>query len=64
MKVRCELRNTEPSAVEATRSTLAMPPLSATLIQEGDAFFIDGSDFAVWAAEHQGYVKKVLRERP
>jgi len=55
-----ELLNTDPSCVDAVRKTLAMAPISATLIEEDGRFYVDGSDFALWAIEQQGYVKRVL----
>jgi hypothetical protein len=46
----------------AVRATLAQAPLSAALEQEGDRFYLVGSDFAIWAAPRQGYVKRLIGE--
>jgi len=55
-----ELHSTEPSAVEATRATLRQAPINAELRKAGSVWFVVGSDFARFACEHQGYVKRVL----
>jgi hypothetical protein len=61
-RVQVELLNTESSAVEAVRATMAQAPILATLTQEGEKFFAKGSSFALWAIEKQGYVKRVLHD--
>lgn len=63
--VEVELHSTEPSAVEATRSTIRMlhPAGSHDLIEKDGRYYIhDG--FCAFACERQGYVKMVLRPAP
>lgn len=57
MRTAVILHNTAQSCVEATRHT--MRSLGSDLIEEGGRFFIPGSpsDYPVWAALMQGYVK-------
>ena len=62
MKVRVELLSTEPSAVAAVRSTIETLPMGGQLLEECGEFYIVGPHFVVWAAQRQGYVKKVLWE--
>jgi hypothetical protein len=65
-KVEVELHSTEPSAVDATVATIE--DLGGRLLPDADGrWFLFGYDkpldFIVWAAERQGYVKRVIRER-
>ena len=61
MKARVELWDTSESCVEAVRQTLGqLPGGNSLLIEEGGNWYVVGSEFSVWAAEHQGYVKRVL----
>jgi len=56
---RVELHSEEPSAFDATRSVVNQ--LGGTLYRAEDgSYWIDGSDYVIWAAERQGYVKSVL----
>lgn len=53
-----ELHSTDPSAVQATRQTIeALPGGSLT---ERDGHFYIPRGFVLWAAERQGYVKRIL----
>jgi len=50
--------------VEAVRKTIeALPPGGSTLVERDGEYWITGGDveFACWAAEKQGYVRKVYR---
>lgn len=64
MKVKVQLHSVDPSAVEAVRKTISMLPGGGSLVEDEGAFYLDGSDFLIWACEQQGYVKAVLREAP
>ena len=55
-----ELHSEEPAAVKATRATLKQAPISAELRKAGSCWFVVGTDFARFACEQQGYVKRVL----
>lgn len=60
MRFEVELWSPDPAGAAAVRATVALAPLSAELVEEGGRFFLVGSDFAAWAAEKQGYVKRVV----
>jgi hypothetical protein len=62
-KIPVEPWSTEPSAVDATSWTFRQMGCVG-IVKEGDAYFIDtgsaGEGFIRFAAERQGYVKRVL----
>lgn len=62
VRVEVQLWSSEPEAVSAVRRTIEQAPLSAVLTEEDGRFFIEGSPFAVWAAEKQGYVKGIVKD--
>lgn len=61
-RVEVELHSTEPSAVEATRQTFrALAGGSHDLVEEDGKFYVvtDNPGFVRFAAERQGYVRRV-----
>lgn len=58
--IEVELHSTEPSAVEATRATMRALP-GGDLIERDGRFFVPAG-FPAWAAERQGYVKRIVGE--
>lgn len=62
MKTRVELHSTDPGAVKAVRATIAMLPGGGELVEENGSFYLNGSDFLIFACERQGYVKSVCRD--
>lgn len=62
-EIEVELHSTEPSAVEATRSTLAMAPLDSKLIERNGKFYVQTSNpgFIRFALEQQGYVRRIVK---
>ena len=59
--IEVELHSTEPSAVEATRNTIAM--LGGSLTERDGRYFVPAG-FIAFACERQGYVRRVLPEDP
>lgn len=57
--VEVELWNTEPQAVEAVRRTMQALKPGGDLIEKDGRFFVP-SGFPAWAAERQGYVKRLV----
>lgn len=58
--VEVELHSTEPSAVEATRETLESLPGGVRFLEEDGRYYVTAG-FGAFAAERQGYVRRVLR---
>ena len=57
MKHEVELHSMEESGVAATRATLKM--IGGELTVEDGKAYVEGPDFVFWAAERQGYVRRV-----
>jgi len=57
-----ELQNTAPTCVDAARNTIRM--IGGELIERDGRYFLVGKEkptkFVVWAAVHQGYVKREI----
>lgn len=60
--VEVELHSADPSAVEAVKNTFAMLPgcLPDSFVERDGRFYVR-SGFAAFAAENQGYVRRILR---
>lgn len=60
-EIEVELHSTEESAVEATRNTLLM--LCAMLFERDGRWFLSTTNpgYVAFAAESQGYVRRVIR---
>lgn len=64
-----ELHSTAPAAVEAVRATLSMLPGNGVLVEDEGCWFVEapagfGFDFLQFALARQGYVKRVVEDRP
>jgi hypothetical protein len=57
--VEVEVWSTEQSAVDAVRSTMRSLPGGDLVERDGRFFVPDG--FPSWAAERQGYVKRLVK---